>query len=167
MKGLASLIKTETRKADPVIEKVVEPVVAKVAEPVIQNPVDPNVVVTKELTDEDYKNYGEAKAAMTAFMITSPLTLFNGIRTRRRLSKLKKTISDPVERQKEIDRLKKTHEANNEVIPLKEDEFGYLEKAYTAMGKLNKSVEINPQMMIWSGVIGMIVSRGEMLFDVE
>lgn len=180
MKGLASLIKTETRVAEPIVlEKKLEDKIVveeKKTVPVVDDkkseinvPENNNVdsSTEKKYTDEDFDNYSEAKASMDAFLMSAPLSFFNGVRTRIRIGKLKKKIKDPVERQKQIDSLKKTYEANKEVIEVTDDEFKYLKRAHEAIARLNNSVAIDGQKMLAVGIMGMVISRGEILFDIE
>jgi len=149
---LVDLIKTETKTAEPPVETV------NTDKPV-------NALQSTPEQETQYETVGEVNASMFSFCVEAPLHSFNGIYSKLKIRKAKKTIQDKEELEKAIERITANYQENKKVIDIEDGEYKHLKNAFTALARQKKKAEADATTMVATAIIGILIKRAEIIMD--
>jgi len=163
LKRLADIIKLSTDKVDTNIknEDIVKETEPKDAISVVQETVKP----LPPALEEKYKATGTINASLAAMAFESPLQAWNGIRTRLRRKKAKRTIKDPKELENVLERIDNNGSTNLDVISLDEEEFKHIERIFQEMAKMKQKTEPSQGLSLLTTCLSIMLRRIEILVD--
>lgn len=115
--------------------------------------------------DKIYKEIGDIHASEFTFCIEALFNSFNGISSRLKSRKAKKTVKDAKQLEKELDRISEVYDMNEKVIEVKARTYERLKQSFEARARLNKITEASGIGQLATCIVGMLVERAEIFID--